>query len=113
MKNILLGIISIAFLLSFISCADEADPKFRVMNERENKTNLQIQTSGGNTININDVVAGQPTAYQSAASGNITATAVIQNESVSPTITFYASKDTRYTIVVQISDPPKLRVDRD
>jgi hypothetical protein len=113
MKNILAGILSLAFLIAIIGCSDEADPQFRIRNERSDKANVQIQTSGGNTININDVVAGQTTAYQTAAEGNITATAVIQNESVSPTATFFAAKDTRYTIVIQTSNPPSLRVVRE
>jgi hypothetical protein len=113
MKNILFNILSLAFLIIIISCSAEEDPQFRIRNERSTKANVQIQTSGGNTININDVVAGQTTAYQTAAEGNVTATAVIQNESVSPTVTFFAAKDTRYTIVIQTGTTPSLRVDRE
>lgn len=113
MKNILVGILILAFLIALVSCSDEADPQFRIRNERSDKANVQIQTSGGNTININDVVAGQTTAYQTAAEGNVTATAVIQNESVSPTTTFFAAKDARYLIVIQTGNPPSLRVNRE
>lgn len=113
MKNIIVGILSLAFLIGIMSCSDEADPKFRIRNERLDKANVQIQTTGGNTININDVEAGQTTAFQTAAQGNITATAVIQNESVSPTVTFIAAKDTRYTIVILTGAIPTLRVDRE
>lgn len=112
MKNIIVGILSLAFLIGIISCSDEADPKFRIRNERLDKANVQIQTTGGNTININDVEAGQTTAFQTAAQGNITAKAVIQNEST-PTVTFFAAKDTRYTIVIQTGATPTLRVDRE
>lgn len=113
MKNILVGILSLVFLIAIISCSAEADPQFRIRNERSSKANVQIQTSGGNTININDVGAAQTTAYQTAAEGNVTATAVIQNESVSPTVTFFAAKDTRYTIVILTGNTPSLRVDRE
>ncbi len=113
MKNIIAGILSLVFIIAIIGCSEEADPKFRIRNDRADKANIQIQTTGGNTININDVEAGQTTAFQTAAQGNIVATAVIQNESASPAVSFYAEKDTRYTIVVQAGNPPVLRVDRE
>ena len=113
MKNILVGILSLAFLIASISCSDETGPKFRIRNERSTKANVQIQTSGGNTININDVEPGQTTVYQTASEGNIIATAVIQNESVSPTTTFFAANNERYTVVIQTTNPPSLRADQE
>jgi len=112
MKNTLIRILSFAFIITIIGCSDDTDPNFRIYNERSNKANVQIQTSGGNTININDVESGQVTAYQSVSVGNITVTAGIQNEPVSPTITFNAAFDEKYTIVIQTTNPPSLRVDR-
>ncbi|MBU0473274.1 MAG: hypothetical protein KKF62_03845 [Bacteroidetes bacterium] len=113
MKKLLVSIISVLFLLAIVSCSDEENPKFRIRNERTTKANVQVQTTGGNTININDVEEAETTAYQSAAEGNIVATAVIQNETVSPTITFFAAKDIRYTIVIRTGTIPSLRVDLD
>lgn len=112
MRNIIIGILSLVFMIAITGCTDKTNPKFRVLNERSTKANVQIQTTGGNTINLNDVQPGQATAFHSAAEGNITATAVIQNESVSPTITFFAIYDEEYTIVIQTTTPPSLRVDR-
>ena len=111
MKNILVGILSLAFIIALSGCTAETNPEFRIRNERSSKANVQIQTSGGNTININDVVAGQTTAYQTANEGDITVTAVIQNESVSPTMTFFAAKDAHYTVVIQAGNTPSLRID--
>ena len=113
MKNVILRILSLAFIVVLAGCAKATDPQFRIHNERVEKANVQIQTSGGNTININDVEAGQATAFQTCAEGNIVATAVIQNESLSPQISFFATKDTRYTIVIQAGVTPALRVDRE
>ena len=59
-------------------------PNSGSLTKDPNKANVQIQTTGGNTININDVESGQTTEYQFVAEGNITATAVIQNETISP-----------------------------
>ena len=112
MKNILIGILSLAFIMTIISCSDDTDPIFRIHNEQLNKANVQLQTSGGSTININNVEPGQVTVYQSVSVGSITVTAVIQNESVSPTTNFNAAYDEHYTIVIQTTNPPSLRVDR-
>jgi len=113
MKNIVIGMLGLAIIVAMIGCSSEADPKIRIKNEQSDKANVQIQTTGGNTININDVEAGQVTAYQTAAEGYITVVAVIQKESFSPTLSFYATKDSRYTLVVEAGNIPALRVDRE
>lgn len=110
MKNILAIFIGMMLILSAVGCSSE-DPQFRIRNEQLEKANVQLKTSGGNTVNINDVLTGQTTAYQSAAEGSMVATAVIQNESVSPTITFFCGVDKKYTIVVTGGKPPTLRVE--
>ncbi len=111
MKHIHIFFIVTGLLLSLAACSSDS-PQFRVRNDRVDKANVQIQTSGGNTININDVGTGQTTAYQSVNEGKIDATAVIQNESVSPTISFSGEMDERYTIVIQTGNPPALRIDK-
>ncbi|MBU2493077.1 MAG: hypothetical protein KJ571_10675 [Bacteroidetes bacterium] len=113
MKKIIVGILSLVFIITIIGCSEETDPKFRVQNERSDKANVQFQTSGGNTININEVAAGQTTEYQIVAEGNTIVTAVIQKESISPSITFFAEKDKRFTIVIQSGITPVLRVDQE
>ncbi|MEX1139750.1 MAG: hypothetical protein WEF53_10455 [Bacteroidota bacterium] len=113
MKRFMISMFAMALAVSLGACSkDEATPEFRVVNERTEKANVQIQTSGGNTININDVLPGQTTAYQSASEGAIVATAVIQNESVSPTASFYVWNDTRSTVIVQAGGTPTLRIDQ-
>jgi len=44
--------------------------------------------------------------------GAYTVTAVIQNEAISPTVTFTALRDVSYTLVVLIGATPTLRVDQ-
>lgn len=108
MKKIFIGILSLVFFLIINGCSRNTDPQFRIRNEQLNKVNMNIQTSGGNKININGVEPGQTTAYQTASEGNITATAIIQNESVS----FLAAKNTHYTIVISTGRPPSVNVDQ-
>jgi hypothetical protein len=113
MKNLLVVILSVTILFGLISCSDDTNPNIRIRNERADKTNVQLQTTGGNTININDVIAGQTTEYRTVAEGNVTATAVIQSVSVSPSVTFFAAMNTRYTIVILSGTIPSLRVEEE
>ena len=112
MRKIIFGILSVLFLITITGCGAEAEPEFRINNERSTKANVQIQTSGGNTININDVLSGQITASQKVGEGSVIVTAGLQNESVTPTVTFTARKDKRYTIVILTGNVPSLRVDQ-
>lgn len=105
-SHIVLG----ACVLMLLGCSDEEEPRFRIRNDRPTKANVQVKTSGGNTININDVESGVVTGYDNAAEGIIEATATIQNETVSPTISFFAHNGQSYTIVVVNSTPPTLAI---
>jgi hypothetical protein len=112
MKQSLLILFIAGLVLSQFGCSTDPEnqPRFRIKNDRATKVNLQIKTSGGNTININDVLPGQTTEYRDAAAGDIEATAIIQDVSVSPTTTFNAQMNKSYTIVVVNSNPPTLNV---
>ncbi len=108
MKKIFIGILSLVFFVFINGCSRNTDPQFRIRNEQVNKVNMNIQTSGSNQISINNVKPGQTTAYQTVSEGNITATDVIQNESVS----FLAAKNTHYTIIISTGKPPSVHVDQ-
>ena len=108
MRKLLLLIVA-GMIMSLQGCSDDP-PQFRVRNDRPSKANVQVKTSGGNTININDVEPGTATPYQGAAEGIIEATATIQNETVSPSTSFRAGNDNSYTIVVANTAPPTLVV---
>ncbi|MHB8931694.1 MAG: autotransporter outer membrane beta-barrel domain-containing protein [Melioribacteraceae bacterium] len=107
MKNILIGILSLVFFVFINGCSSNTDPQFRIRNEQSNKVNVNVQTTGNNKLNINDIGAGQTTEYQKFSEGNITVTSVTQNESVS----FLAAKNTRYTIVISSDQSPSVKVD--
>ena len=107
MKNIFIGILSLVIFVFINGCSQNTDPQFRIKNEQLNKVNMNIQTSEGKKFIINDIEPGQTTEYQTAVEGNITATAIIQNESLS----FLAEKNTNYTIVISAGKPPSLQID--
>lgn len=108
MKKIFISILGVIFFVLINGCSSNSEPQFRIRNEQLNKVNMNIQTSGSNKFNINDIGPGQTTAYQTTSEGNITVTAIIQNESVS----FMAAKNTSYTIVVGAGKPISVHVDK-
>jgi len=108
MKNIFISILGLAFFMFLDGCSSNPNPQIRIQNAQQNKVNVNIQTSKGIKFSINDIEPGQTTEYQTASEGDITATAVIQNESIS----FLAKKNTHYTIVISAGKPPSLRIDQ-
>ncbi len=108
MKNIYIVILSLAVFVFVNGCSRNVDPQFRIRNEQLNKVSVKIQTSGNSTLSTSYVESGQTTSYQTASVGNITATSVNQNESVS----FVAAKNAHYTIIISTGKPPSLHVDQ-
>ena len=84
MKNfkILLTIVLTGFLLftmnSCKKCKDE-DPRARIINNGTQKADVQVKTSGGNTININNIAPGTASSYSSYAPGQVTYTINVAN----------------------------------
>jgi hypothetical protein len=110
MKRILSILVLSAIVFLNIACSEEP-PSVRVKNERTTKVNVQIKQSNDNTININDVAGGTVSGYRDITEGACTATAVIQNETESPSVTFTAANDYNYTVVIVNGTPPTLRID--
>jgi hypothetical protein len=61
-------------------CKDE-NPQARITNNGTQKASVQVKTSGGNTININNVDPGTSSAYASYAPGQVTFTIAVNNTS--------------------------------
>lgn len=110
MKNLLA--LLLILVLTTVACSSKP-PSIRVTNQRSTKANVQVKFENSNTININDVTGGATTSYQETSEGAVAITAVIQNESVSPVISFTAQKDKNHTVVILNSTPPALRIDTD
>jgi len=109
MKNLLIiGIIGLVFSLFINGCSRSTDPQIRIRNEQSIKVNVKIQTSGSDKSMSNEVGNEETTSYQSISEGNITATNVSQNESVS----FLAAKNTHYTVIISAGKPPSVQVEQ-
>lgn len=110
MKKLFALLLLLIFVLMNVACSDEP-PSIRVKNERSSKANVQIKQADGNTININDVSPNNFSQYRDIIEGVAIATAVIQNEQVSPTSSFTTSANRKYTVVITTTTPPTLRID--
>ena len=75
---ILLGLVLILGTSSCKKCKNE-DPRARIVNNGTEKISVQIQTSGGNTVNINNILTGEISDYASYAAGQIDFTISIGN----------------------------------
>lgn len=107
MKKIFIGIASLALFACIYSCSTNIDPQLRIKNEQLKKVSVQIRTPGSNKFIVNEVQSGKTNGYQRITSGNVTVTVDYQNESVS----FLATKNSSYTVVISDGIPPSLHVD--
>lgn len=59
-------------------CKDE-DPRVRIANNGTQQASVQVKTSGGNTVNINNVAPGATSDFASYAAGQTTFTLKVNN----------------------------------
>jgi hypothetical protein len=69
-------------------CKNE-DPRARIVNNGTDRVSVQIQTSGGNTVNINNIEAGTASVFAYYAPG-----------AVQFTVTFQSSATQVYNVVM-------------
>ena len=78
-------------------CQDE-DPRARIANNGSQVASVQVKTSGGNTVNVNNVAAGVTSDYANYAAGQTTVTLKVNNIDYSKT--FDASQCHEYTVAI-------------
>lgn len=76
---IILSIILLA--LTFNSCKKcrNEEPRARVLNNGSEDVSVHIETSGGNTVNINNILPGQASEFASYAPGVVDFTITVGN----------------------------------
>jgi len=103
MKNIKLSLTIILVGLFAITmsgckkCKDE-NPRARIINNGTQKASVQIKTSAGNTVNINNIDPSTSSAYASYAAGQITFTITVSSNNYEKT--FYMGKCYDYDIAI-------------
>ena len=84
----LLIILSVFMIVTMNSCkkCKGEDPSARIINNGTNKASVQIKTSGGNTVNINNVDPGTISPYSSYAAGQVTFTISVSSTNYVKTV---------------------------
>ena len=88
----------LAFSTSSCKKCSNEDPRARITNNGTQSAGVQIKTSGGNTVNINNVAAGASSDYASYAAGTTQFTLKVNN--VDYVKTTDVSKCHEYTIAI-------------
>ena len=78
-------------------CKDE-DPRARITNNGTQRVSVQVQTSGGNTVNINNIDPGNSSDYASYAAGQATFTLKVSNIDYAKSLD--VSKCHEYTVAI-------------
>jgi hypothetical protein len=78
-------------------CSGE-DPRARIINNAKSKASVQVKTSGGNTVNLNNVDAGITSDYTSYAAGDVSFTLKINAVDYSKTVAMSQCFDYDITI---------------
>jgi hypothetical protein len=89
--------------IGFTSCSNKCkndQPRARITNNGTDKASVQIQTSGGNTENINNIEVGQVSEWRSYAPGDIEYTVAIQNVSAPIVATVNMTECWEYDIII-------------
>ena len=102
MKYVLfLAAVVMMSLNSCKKCKNE-DPRARIVNNGTQTVSAHIQTSGGNTININNIDAGQTSSYQSYSPGSVTFTISVGNGNQTQTYSITQNMETCYEYEIAI-----------
>jgi hypothetical protein len=81
-KFLLIVVFAGLFAITMNSCkkCKKEDPRARVINNGTKVARVQIQTSGGNTENVNNIDPGVTSDYRSYAPGIITYTVSVDQD---------------------------------
>jgi hypothetical protein len=103
MRNLLMiifGLFIIAGLSNCKKCKKE-DPRARIINSGSQKASVQIQTSGGNTVNMNNVQPGSTSDFTTFAAGEVVFTVSVGNKT---NVVSYVTMETCYEYDIFIDD---------
>ncbi|GAB3241856.1 hypothetical protein GCM10027346_37740 [Hymenobacter seoulensis] len=92
------------FALALSSCnkCEEEAPRVRIANNGTQRASVQVQTTGGNTVNLNNVDPGTSSDYASYAPGQATFTLKVNNVDYAKTLAVEECHE--YTIAIDRSN---------
>jgi hypothetical protein len=100
MTIVLTGLLAVT-MSSCKKCKDE-DPRARIVNNGTDKADVQIKTSEGSTVNINNVETGTASSYSSYDPGQVTFTVSVDNTEIEKKVDVTTCYD--YDIVIDASN---------
>ena len=90
MKNskLILALVLASIIVSFNCCkkCKGEEPRARISNNGTVSVDVQIKTSDGNTVNINNVAPGTTSEFKNYAAGEVTFTIVVNKVTAEKTI---------------------------
>ncbi len=92
-----------ALLFSASACSKKCKtepPRAKIVNNGTGKASVQIMTTGGNTVNINNILVGTQSDWASYAAGDVQFTISIQD--VSPDAVLVVPMNTCWEYEIQI-----------
>ena len=100
----LLIVLAGLFVIAINSCKKTVlqDPKARIINNGTQKASVQIKTSNGNTVNINNVDPNTSSPYSSYAAGEVTFTITVSNINYVKTLDI--GKGYNYDIAIDVNN---------
>jgi hypothetical protein len=99
---IILGAIVMTFAFASCKKCKNEDPSARIVNDGTIKASVQIQTSNGNTVNINNIEPGTSSDYASYAPGNCKFTVSVGSANAIETVDMYQCYN--YDIIIDASN---------
>jgi hypothetical protein len=87
-KLLLTILFTVCVAISLNSCkkCKNEDPQAKIINNGTQKASVQIQTSGGNTVNINNIEPGASSVYTAFAQGIATFTITVSSNNYVQTV---------------------------
>ncbi|MDH5682628.1 MAG: hypothetical protein OEZ36_13640 [Spirochaetota bacterium] len=98
---LLISVLVLSLGLNYCNSCDGENPRVTLQNGATTNASVQVQTSGGNTINVNNIAPGTSSTQQSFAPGTITFTITIQGGA---TYTHTLNSTTCYDYVININN---------
>ena len=88
MKKLTFVIVAVLIALNITSCnkCDGEDPEARIVNNGTETASVQIKTTGGNTVNLNNIDPGEESEYVSYAPGEVVFTITVKQMELIDTV---------------------------
>lgn len=107
---IIVSIVTSALLTVNLAGCSKDKPQVRILNQRNEIVDVQLKRQSGNTYNFNDIGGNSTTGYTDLEASSYEVDVKVKVISASATTFFSAGENETYTIIIQNTKPPTVRV---